>query len=229
MVAGPQVSGTFSLKSQSPARYPGGELYPSPTASLNLGPLIYWNEAIPGGNVDASFTLGGTPFSFTGIGGHDRNFAPFIWDFIAQHWYWLRFVVGPYTLVFWIWTSAIDGKTYTTAFLSENGVEIFATRNGAISSDGRYGTLALLYGGKIHGSFDDMSTGFAVDLVDQTCDKKWHFELQHKNIAFEAPAGSNNNYSRFVNSASGGEVGKKVWLGAANSEQNVIPAPRPLP
>lgn len=228
VVAGPQVSGTFSLKSNTPARYPAGELYPSKSASLALGPLIYWNEAVPAGSVEASMILGGAPFSFTGIGGHDRNYAPFIWTFVAQHWYWIRIVAGPYTAVYWIWTSAIDGKTYTTAFLAENGKEIFASTNGAVSSKGAYATMALTNGPGVHGSFADSSTGFAIDFVDHD-DKNWHFEVQHQNIAFEAPAGSNNNYSRFVNTASGGEKGQQVWVGAANSEQNVIPVPQPLP
>jgi hypothetical protein len=228
-VAGPQVSGTFSLKSHNPARYPAGELYPSSTASVALGPLIYWNEAIPAGTVDTSLTLGGVPFSFTGTGGHDRNYSPFIWDFIAQKWYWLRIVTGPYTAVYWVWTSAIDGNTYTSAFLTENGVEIFTTTSGAVSPEGKYATMSLLHGAGVHGTFGDDSTGIAVDFVDHDCDKKWHFELQHQNIAFEPPAGSNNNYTRFVNTASGCEVGEEIWNGVANSEQNVIPVPQPLP
>ncbi|TVY17456.1 Diels-Alderase ccsF [Lachnellula arida] len=230
VVAGPQVSGTFSLKSRDPARYPRGEIVPSSTASLTLGPLIYWNEAIPAGTVHTSLTLGGVPFSFNGIGGHDRNYAPFIWDFIAQHWYWLRIVTGPYTAVYWIWTSAIDGKTYTTAFLTKDGVEIFATTNGIVSWKGKYATMLLQYGAGVHGSFADNSTGIALRFVDHDCGKSWHFEIQHQNIAFETPhVGTDNHYSRFVNTASGGQDGEEVWSGVANSEQNVITAPRPLP
>ncbi|TVY34903.1 Diels-Alderase [Lachnellula subtilissima] len=230
VVAGPQVSGNFSLKSRDPARYPGGEIAPSPTASLALGPLIYWNEAIPAGAVDTSLILGGVPFSFGGIGGHDRNYAPFTWNFIAQLWYWLRIVTGPYTAVYWVWLSAIDGKTYTSAFLTKDGMEIFATTNGTVSSEGKYATMLLQYGAGVHGTFADNSTGIAVQFVDHECGKSWHFEIQHQNIAFEAPhEGATLYYTRFVSTASGGEDGEGVWSGVANSEQNVIPTPLALP
>jgi hypothetical protein len=174
-------------------------------------------------------TLGGTPFSLSGIGGHERNYAPFIWDFIVKQWYWMRVVTGPYTMVLWVWDSATDNKTYTSAFLSERGKEIFATTSGTVSSGGKYATMKLLNGTGVHGTFADNSTGISVDLVDHECDKSWHFELQHQNIAFESPAGINQEYSRFVNTASGGEVGHKVWKGVANSEQNYVLAPLPLP
>jgi hypothetical protein len=229
VVSGPQISGTFSMKSKDPARYPGGELYPSSTASLALAPLIYWNEPIPAGTVNVNMTLGGTPFTLSGGGGHDRNYAPFIWDFIVKQWYWMRVVTGPYTMVFWFWESAIDGKTYTSAFLTKRGKEIFATTKGNVSLGGNYATMSLLYGGRVHGTFPDNSTGISIDLVDHDCDKSWHFELQHQNLAFEAPHGINQQYSRFVNTASGGEVGQKVWKGIANSEQNNVQVPIPLP
>lgn len=220
-LSGPQVSGTWSLSSFAPPRTPDGLIYPSPKASVELAPLIYWNEAIPAGNVQTSFTLAGTPFSFTGIGGHDRNWAPYIWDYIAEHWYWVRIITGPYTLVYWIWTS-YDGQTYTSAFVSENGVEVFGTQNGEDV------TFTLTYGGKVHGSFKDESTGFVVELEDKSCGKKWKFEIEHANIAFEAPAGNNDAYSRFVNTASGGEVGGKVWNGVGGSEQNVMQEVYPM-
>ena len=227
-LTGPGVSGTFELESFAPPRYPDGEIYPAPRASLALAPLIYWNEAIPAGTVHTSLTLSGTPFSFTGIGGHDRNWGPYIWDFIAEHWYWIRAVTGPYTVVFWTFTSAIDGQTYTSAFLSENGVEIFATRNGVVAEKEDYATLKLTYGGPVHGSFADQSTGFVIDLVGNECGKSWQFTVEHANIAFEAPQGNNDAYSRFVNTASGGEVERKPYNGVANSEQNVIQVVPPL-
>jgi hypothetical protein len=91
--------------------------------------------------------------------------------------------------------------------------------------------MTLLYGGKgdVHGSFLDNSTGIAVDFVGGEDCESWHFEIEHKNIEFEAPVGSNDLYSRFVNTASGGEAGGRVWEGVANSEQNVIVAVETLP
>jgi hypothetical protein len=227
-VQGPGVTGTWSIESFTPPRTPDGAIYPSPKASVSLAPLLYWNEAIPAGIVHTSLTLAGTPFSLTGIGGHDRNFAAYIWDNIAEHWYWIRLVTGPYTAVLWVFTSGVDGKTYTSAFLSEDGVEIFATENGVASQQEDYATLGLIYGGKVHGSFADQSTGFVLEFVGNGCGKSWKFEVEHANIAFEAPVDSNDEYSRFVNTASGGQVGEQVWKGVANSEQNVIKVVQPL-
>lgn len=143
-VSGPGVEGTFFLDSIAPPRYPGGEIYPSPTANLALAPSIYWNVAIPAGTARANFMLGGSKFELNSVGGHDRNWGPFIWDNVAEHWYWTRIIVGPYIAVFWTFTSAIDGQTYVSAFLSENEVEIFATRNGTLR-DGSYATQTLVY------------------------------------------------------------------------------------
>lgn len=231
-VAGPGVSGTFEIESFAPPRYPDGGIYPDAHSSLALAPLTYWNEAIPAGRVTSSLVLNNTPFQLTGIGGHDRNFAPYIWDYLATHWYWIRAVTGPYAVVFWTFTSAIDGVTYVSAFLSEDGVEIFASRIGTPGDMGGYATLQLTYGGEVHGSFADQSTGFVIEMVEEEKDgcegRKWSFGIEHKNAAFEAPQGSNDAYSRFVNTASGGLVGGEVWTGAANSEQNVILVNPPL-
>lgn len=87
--------------------------------------------------------------------------------------------------------------------------------------------MILQYGAGVHGSFADNSTGIEVQFVDHDCGKSWHFEIQHQNIAFEAPR--DESYSRFVNTASGGQDGEEVWSGVAVNEQNVITAPRPLP
>lgn len=135
-------------------------------------------------------------------------------------------IVKPYIAVFWTFTSAIDGQTYVSALLSENEEEIFATRNGT-SGAADYATQSLLFAdGGVPGSFNDISAGIAVDFVDGG--KSWHFEITHTHVEFEAPQTSNDEYSRFVNTANGGEVGGKLWNGVANSEQNVIKVAQPI-
>lgn len=72
------IYGSFRLKSFSNARYPKGETYPDRKASVQVAPLFYWNEGIPGGEVAVNLILNSTKLQFQGIGGADRNFAPYL-------------------------------------------------------------------------------------------------------------------------------------------------------
>ncbi|OCL03160.1 hypothetical protein AOQ84DRAFT_348153 [Glonium stellatum] len=229
-ITGEAVSGTYSLTSFSTARYPDGTSYPSRAASVELAPLIYWNEGVPGGNVRTDVVLAGSSLAFAGIGGTDRNWGPFTWDYVADHWWWLRAVAGPYTLVFWKFASPIDGKTHTYSYLEEHGVPVFTStvEGAAAGGNGDYAAFELLYGGALHGSFADLSTGFQVGLHSPKRGKSWSFEVQHVHIVFEAPQG-NDQYSRFVNTAKGGEVGCQVFTGVCKSEQNKIVQVPPMP
>jgi len=228
-ITGETVTGTYSLTSFSKARYPDGTTYPSKKETVELAPLIYWNEAIPGGSVKTDTVLAGTPLTFSGIGGTDRNWGPFIWDYVADHWWWLRTVAGPYTLVFWKYASPLDGKTYTYSYLEEHGVPVFtSTIEGAVAGGADYATFELLYNGTVHGSFEDLNTGSEVELHSPKRGKSWRFEIEHVNVVFEPPAG-NDQYSRFVNTAKGGEVGCQVFAGVCKSEQNKILQVAPIP
>jgi hypothetical protein len=224
-LTGPNVQGTWDIRSLTPPRTPDGSIYPSPHADVQFAPLLYWNEAIPLGKVTADLVIAGTSLTFTGYGGHDRNWAPFNWDSIAKSWYWLRGIAGPYSFVFWSFTSAVDNTTYTSAFVSENGTEIFATRNSQASDTAAYATLALSYGGKVHGTFADTSTGMTINMVEAGGGTHWRFSAQHANIAFETEHGTYAAYSRFVDGISGGLVGREVYGGVSISEQSVIVMP----
>jgi hypothetical protein len=97
-ISGPLVSGTFRLKSNTPARYPHGELFPSPKASVALAPEFWWNEPIPSGAAHVCLTLNNTQFEIVGgVGGHERNYGAFDYEVLGKNWSWMRFVAGPYT------------------------------------------------------------------------------------------------------------------------------------
>jgi hypothetical protein len=220
-ITGDTVSGSFTLRSFSRPRYPGGENYPDRKASVLLAPLLWWNEGIPAGDLTTSLVLKGTPLKFSGIGGTDRNFGPYIWDYIAQEWWWIRTVTGPYTWVYWKFISAIDRKTYSYAYLEHNGVPVFKSSvecSASVKSGCTVFTRTT--DGTVKGSFQDQSTGF--DLEFKAKGKSWKFDVDHSNVVFEAGATSNNQYSRFVNSAKGGEVKGKQFAGLSKSEQNRI-------
>lgn len=228
VVKSPDVQGSLTLASTSPPLYPAGEHYPSSTASMELAPLIYWNEPIAGAVAHASFNIAGTPLEIDGFGSEVRNWGPFTWDVISERWQWFHLDVGPYTVVYWWFVSAIDGKTYTTGWLSENGVKIFSTRNGSKNKSG-YATMKLLYGGKAHDQFGDNSTGIVLDFFgeEKGC-RSWHFEMNHTYVEFVVPIQANTKYTRFTNTAVGGE-GSKKFKGVGISEQAVIDAVIPLP
>jgi hypothetical protein len=125
----PKTQGTWEIATLGPARYSDGLLYPDPSASILFAPMLWWVEAMPGGNVRTSFEIEGAPLAFTGYGGVDYFAGSFIWDYICKEWHWMRGGVGPYSIVFWKFTSAIDNHTYTSAFLIENNTVLFSTQN----------------------------------------------------------------------------------------------------
>jgi hypothetical protein len=237
----PDLSGTFSLTSSSQPHYPTGDIYPSSTSSTALAPLIYWTEPIPGGTVTASLSINNASFSLTGYGGHDRTFSPYPFDYTVTQWYWTRFICGPYIGSIWIWISALDSQQYLSAFLSSNGTSLFTTTISAIipsepPSGVPYAELFLDFDDDlgdgfdsgVHGSFGDNSTGLLLYFYEAD-GRNWSFNIQHENVQFETQAGANFEYSRFVNTASGGEAGGDDWEGVAVSDQVFVLVNAPLP
>jgi hypothetical protein len=83
----------------------------------------------------------------------------------------------------------------------------------------------------VHGSFGDYSTGLLLYLYagPEGNYRNWTFNIQHSNVEFETAAGSNFEYSRFVNTATGGEAGEDYWEGVAISDQAIVLYNEPLP
>jgi hypothetical protein len=228
-ITGDRISGTFVLRSFSNARYPAGQTYPDRKASVFMAPLLYWNEGIPSGSVKTDLTLKGTNLQFQGIGGTDRNIAAYTWDFIADHWWWVRAVAGPFSLVHWKFVSGIDKKTYSYAYLEKDSKPVFtSTKECTNAKEVDCAVFSLTHDGNVKGTFNDSSTGFEIEYRGKGKGKAWTFDIEHTNVVFEAPATSNDEYSRFVNSAKGGRVGKEQCAGQAKSEQNKIRTIFPL-
>ncbi|KUJ17818.1 uncharacterized protein LY89DRAFT_562480, partial [Mollisia scopiformis] len=168
-ISTPETKGTWSITTLGPARYPDGFLYPNSNASTLFAPMLWWVEAMPAGDVQTRFDIAGSPIAFTGYGGVDYFAGSFIWDYICKEWYWMRGVVGPYSIVFWKFTSAIDNNTYTSAFLVQNDTVLFSTQNSkeilATNPHASYAKLSLLYGGKVSATMGANDTGFALDLI----------------------------------------------------------------
>ncbi|KAE8446226.1 hypothetical protein EG329_012451 [Mollisiaceae sp. DMI_Dod_QoI] len=230
-----KTKGSWDITTLGPARYPDGLLYPNPGASTLFVPMCWWVEAMPAGIVQTSFEIAGSKFAFTGYGGVDYFAGSYIWDYICRDWYWMRGVVGPYSIVFWKFTSAIDNNTYTSAFLVQDGSVLFSTQNSenilATNPLAAYAKLTLLYGGKVSASMGANDTGYTLDFVEGTKHggRSWHFDLQHENIGYQTDADINDMYTRFADSATGGQKGRNEYIGAMNSEQILVKVVYPIP
>ncbi|CZR69668.1 uncharacterized protein PAC_19568 [Phialocephala subalpina] len=233
-----KTQGTLNVTTLGPARYPDGLLYPDKHGSLFFAPMLWWVEAVPAGNTQVDFEIGGSEIGFTGYGGVDYFAGSYIWDYICKDWYWMRGVVGPYSIVFWQFTSAIDNNTYTSAFLVQNGAVIFSTQNSGLDISGpqdSYANITLLYGtghGVVTAPMGLNDTGYALDFVEGITNgvagRRWHFETQHQNVGFSTLPGINSVYTRFADSAKGGQNEQKVYKGAMNTEQFVTKVVYPL-
>jgi hypothetical protein len=222
---GDHISGTFTISSFSQPRYPGGQIYSDASASVSVAPLLYWNEGQPAGHVFTSVVLGDREMKIDGgIGSVDKNWAAYIWDVLEKEHWWHHGVVGPYTFGHWKIVSAIDGKTYSYAYLEENGDTVFASTDECENDkDVGCAVLKLKEGGSVRGGFDDATTGLELEYREKNGKgRKWEFDLEYVFVEYETPTGFNDEYSRFLDKVKGGEVGKKVWNGAGKGEWNHI-------
>jgi hypothetical protein len=58
-----------------------------------------WLPAVPEGKVEATYSVGGTPHTASGVGYHDHNWGNAPMNSLINHWYWARGQAGPYTTV----------------------------------------------------------------------------------------------------------------------------------
>ena len=220
---GDGVEGSCQMTSIAPPTTVNATGLSNPHGSVELAPLTYWIEPIPIAKMNATIQFSGTKFDLQGFGGHWRNWAPYNWDSLATCWYRVRAVAGPYTIIYWTFTSALDGQTYTSGILGQNGTNIFATRNGTPVSGSSSAIFWLSYSGTVHGSYEDNSTGITVQFVEGS--REWRFFVTHKNVLSESPHGTAEAYTSFVNTVVGGDIAGPQFEGVATSDQAVIANP----
>ena len=220
----PTINGEWHITSNTPARYPSGDLYPSESASLYFAPYNWWEEAIPSGTVSIVFDFQGTQLSFNGFGGHETFLTALSpWNIISKDWIWARLVAGPYSAVIWSYNSPIDNKLHVSTFLVQGETVVFSGP-GPTSNF----TLSFLHDGGLSDNVINNATGFGFDFAQKSGQHHtWHFEVKHINLRLQSYR-SNSNYTRFVDKVSGGEVGGLLYEGSGQSEQ-VVFKPAPLP
>ncbi|KAH7362396.1 hypothetical protein B0T11DRAFT_305854 [Plectosphaerella cucumerina] len=223
-IKSPTINGTFELKSRGPAIYPGGLVYPSSQASVLFAPEMYWQEQFPVADAKVRLNIRGSEFHFDGVGGRDKNWNPRPWAVISQNWDMARAIVGPYGLMLWNYTSAVDGRSYFSAAVTKGDKVIFRTANQEASCSEDYGTFKLTNTGPVHlsspaGSKDPLPdsrhTGYLIDLVSPKRGEHWRFAIDFSQTTFWFRASESLNVGQFAGKVSGGLMGQKEYKGVA--------------
>lgn len=219
------INGTFTLKNRGPPIYPGGLVYPNAKASVMFAPEMYWQEQFPVADAKVNLDIRGTPFVLSGVGGRDKNWNPRPWAVISGNWDMGRLIAGPYGLMFWNYTSAVDGQSYFSATLMKDGRVIFRTSNGLPIRDQAYGTIKLTNSGGVHltsapGAISALPksrhTGYIIDLMSPRTLEHWRFVLDFSQTTFWFPASANLTVGQFGGIVYGGLVNGKDFKGVAS-------------
>jgi hypothetical protein len=58
-----------------------------------------WLPSVPQGRVEATYRVGGTSRTASGVGYHDHNWGNAPMLDLMHHWYWARGAAGPYSVI----------------------------------------------------------------------------------------------------------------------------------
>ena len=225
----PRAKGNIIIESITPPRYADGSLWPSHTASTQAVPFFNWVEPIPVGTVDVDLMVDGRPYTFTGMGGHERLWGAFSWFTCLQGMTAVRTMLGPYALSYVSFTSNIDkGFLKPSVVLSENGQQIFSSTIGEESDTDDYVKLTKTYGGTVTGTLRDKVTGYELELVSPGTKRHYTFIIEHRNVGFEYILGEGVGGSGFSAISRGGPVGLEQFSGVAFTEALTFPKKSPL-
>jgi hypothetical protein len=223
----PTLQGRVNMESVGPSRYPDGSIWPSRTASTWLSPHLHFTEALVAANVKVDLNVMGSPFRYSGHGGHNHLWAAFDWFTILRGWRLARGVVGPYAFSLWHTFSKTDPRIeYQSAMLLENGEPVFnawTDPNNPNKSLKNHVVLRLNMGGKVHSDFLDQSTGWTIEFVAPETGNRWSFKLEHMSVAMDINFGKSSSATYFVDSVVGGAIVEEKFTGYALSEQTFFP------
>ncbi|KAF5531276.1 hypothetical protein FPHYL_13951 [Fusarium phyllophilum] len=219
------INGTFTLKNRGPPIYPGGLVYTNAKAIVMFAPEMYWQEQFPVADAEVDLDIRGTPFVLSGVGGRVKNWNPRPWAVIGVNWNPGRIIAGPYGLMFWNYTSAVDGQSSFSATLMKGRHVIFRTSNGQPSCSRTHGTIKLTNSGGVHlasapGAISPLPksrhTGYIIDLISPKSGKHWRFALDFSQTTFWFPASETLNVGQFGGIVSGGLASREDFKGVAS-------------
>lgn len=218
------LSGSVILKSAMPARYPDGSSYPNDKASTEVVPLFHWIEPIPVADVHVSLQIEKRPYTWSGLGGHERLWSAFSWFTCLQGMTAIRVKAGPYAATHVSFNSALEKGLYRpSTVLTQDGVVMFASTNGEESDTDGYAVLSKTYGGEVTGNLKDRATGFELVMVDPGEKKQWSFSITNENVGFEYMLGEGVGGTGYSCKSVGGSIGLKQHYGSAFAETLEFP------
>ncbi|KAH6666968.1 hypothetical protein B0J14DRAFT_193262 [Halenospora varia] len=224
-VDSPTVKGTYSLKSLAPAVYPNGLQYPNSRGDTLFAPYLYWEESVPVGMMQANLTIRGTPFIYKGMSGRERNWNSFGWADISARWDQARAVVGPFTLIAWIYDSKVDRQTYFSSVLMKDRRVIFRTQSQQKSNSSAYGSFIQTNTGTVHLASEATAvrqlpqsnfTGYALEMINPKTREHWKFEVEFTKCVYWFQAGTSAIIGGHGGTVNGGKVGGKQYTGLAS-------------
>lgn len=218
----PSINGTFAIQSRTSPRYADGSLFPDKNGPISLTPNDYWVEGISAGDVAVNLSINAKPLDYTGGGGYGRHYGAVRLDSIIKYWTFSRAYVGPYTFVFWrvVGKSSLDGAASVSGVLTRDGKVVVAATTDQENEQRPYLTFTPTHHGSVHGSYEDRSTGYRLDLVDPGKKKHWSFSIEHSRLAYEMGLMGGDGFGGFVNTVSGGLVGERPFHGTGTTQQN---------
>ncbi|KAK0101879.1 hypothetical protein ONS96_005854 [Cadophora gregata f. sp. sojae] len=213
----PTLSGTYTLTATAPGIYADGNLWPSRRATAKVMPYVYWDASVPSGKVKVDINVAGTQLKFTGIGGHDRNWASFPLVQTALGWQESRVNAGPYTLVFWLIGSQVDGKTYLASTIIKSNKVIFKSQSFTAAKNTDYMLFSQTHVNDTSTPFDPTKarTTFHLDFVSASKKKEWKFDVDFADPEW---AMQDRGFGGIIPaSVTGGEVGCKQYSGVGTA------------
>lgn len=126
-------------------------------------------------------------------------------------------------MVVWVWTSAVDGVYYPTAFVTKNGKVVYTATHGTDYLTDNFIFIRYLQEPPgVQGTFTNNSTGWEVALVDPKVGMEYHLYAEHKHVLYEAPHGQRDEYTRFVGTVEFTAPDASMYKGVVIGEQSEI-------
>jgi len=231
MINSPTVKGTVTMKALVPPLYPNGLQYPDPKGDPFFAPLLWWEENVPTGTVEANLTINGTPLIFRGVGGRERNWNSLAWSDVCESWDMVRGVVGPYSFIGWKNKSKIEGTQFSLVLLKGNRV-VFRTQSLIPSASAPFASIEQMDNGPLHLASppsanvqlpESRFSGYAIHMVSPESNKEWRFNVNFTQTVYWFKASATAHIGGFVGNVKGGEVGKRQYagLGSGNTQESV--------
>lgn len=214
------MKGTFEIQSRTAPRYADGSRFPDKHGTVSLAPHDYWVEGISAGDVSVNLSINSKPLEYFGGGGYGRHYGAVRLDSIIKYWTFSRAYVGPYAFVFWRVVGKSSDEARVSGVLTKDGKIVVAATTDRQNNLKPYLTFTPTYHGSVHGSYQDQSTGYQLDLVNPVDSKRWSFSIEHSRLAYEMGLMGGDGFGGFVNIVSGGLVGERPSHGTGTTQQN---------